>query len=75
MTTALLGQTRDDAAGEAYDKVAKLMGLEYPGGPVLDRLAQEGNPEAVKFPRGHLEGYRLQLQRAQDRGQEPYRAL
>lgn len=53
----MLGQTRDDAAGEAYDKVSKLLGLEYPGGPVLDRLAQEGNPEAVKFPRGRLEGY------------------
>jgi N6-L-threonylcarbamoyladenine synthase len=53
----LLGQTRDDAAGEAYDKVAKLMGLEYPGGPILDKLAQEGNPEAVKFPRGHLEAF------------------
>lgn len=53
----LLGQTRDDAAGEAYDKVAKLLGLEYPGGPVIDRLAQEGNPEAVKFPRGQLEGF------------------
>jgi N6-L-threonylcarbamoyladenine synthase len=53
----MLGQTRDDAAGEAYDKVSKLMGLEYPGGPVLDRLAQEGNPEAVKFPRTRLEGY------------------
>ncbi len=53
----LLGQTRDDAAGEAYDKVAKLLGLEYPGGPVLDKLAREGNPEAIKFPRGHLEGY------------------
>jgi N6-L-threonylcarbamoyladenine synthase len=48
----LLGQTRDDAAGEAYDKVAKLLELEYPGGPVLDRLAREGNPEAVRFPRG-----------------------
>jgi len=53
----LLGQTRDDAAGEAYDKVAKLLGLEYPGGPVLDKLAQEGNPGTVKFPRGRLEGY------------------
>ncbi|HXY53409.1 MAG TPA: tRNA (adenosine(37)-N6)-threonylcarbamoyltransferase complex transferase subunit TsaD [Nitrospirota bacterium] len=53
----LLGQTRDDAAGEAYDKVAKLLGLEYPGGPVIDRLAQEGNPDAVKFPRGHCEGF------------------
>jgi N6-L-threonylcarbamoyladenine synthase len=53
----LLGQTRDDAAGEAYDKVAKLLGLEYPGGPVLDKLAQEGNPGAVKFPRGTLVGF------------------
>ncbi len=53
----LLGQTRDDAAGEAYDKVAKLMGLEYPGGPVIDNLAQGGDPAAVKFPRGHLAGY------------------
>ncbi len=48
----LLGQTRDDAAGEAYDKVAKLLDLEYPGGPVIDRLAQEGNPQAIRFPRG-----------------------
>jgi len=53
----MLGQTRDDAAGEAYDKVAKLLGLEYPGGPVIDKLAQTGNPEAIKFPRGRLEGY------------------
>jgi N6-L-threonylcarbamoyladenine synthase len=53
----MLGQTRDDAAGEAYDKVAKLLGLEYPGGPVIDRLAQEGNAGAIQFPRGHLEGY------------------
>jgi N6-L-threonylcarbamoyladenine synthase len=53
----MLGQTRDDAAGEAYDKVAKLMGLAYPGGPVLDKLAQNGNPRAIKFPRGHLGGY------------------
>jgi N6-L-threonylcarbamoyladenine synthase len=53
----MLGQTRDDAAGEAYDKVAKLLGLEYPGGPILDRLAQKGNSGAVTFPRGHLAGY------------------
>jgi tRNA N6-adenosine threonylcarbamoyltransferase len=53
----LLGQTRDDAAGEAYDKVAKLLGLDYPGGPVLDRLSAEGDPGAVKFPRGPREGY------------------
>lgn len=53
----LLGQTRDDAAGEAYDKVAKLMGLDYPGGPVVDRLARDGDPTIIKFPRGYLEHY------------------
>ena len=46
-STALIGRTRDDAAGEAYDKVAKLLGLGYPGGPVIDRLAREGNDRAV----------------------------
>ncbi len=45
-----VGHTRDDAAGEAYDKVAKLLGLGYPGGPILDRLAKHGDPKAVKFP-------------------------
>ncbi len=49
-----LGRTRDDAAGEAYDKVAKLLGLGYPGGPVVDRLANEGDPNAVVFPRPYL---------------------
>jgi N6-L-threonylcarbamoyladenine synthase len=49
--------SRDDAAGEAYDKVAKLLDLPYPGGPAIDRLAQEGNPEAVRFPRGVREGF------------------
>jgi N6-L-threonylcarbamoyladenine synthase len=49
-----LGRSRDDAAGEAYDKVSKLLGLGYPGGPVLDRLAHEGNPRAVGFPRAYL---------------------
>src|SRR6185369_1533471 len=44
-----IGRTRDDAAGEAYDKVAKLLGLGYPGGPVIDALAPHGNPKAVKF--------------------------
>jgi tRNA N6-adenosine threonylcarbamoyltransferase len=44
-----IGRTRDDAAGEAYDKVAKLLGLGYPGGPVIDALARKGNPRAVKF--------------------------
>jgi tRNA N6-adenosine threonylcarbamoyltransferase len=53
----LLGQTRDDAAGEAFDKVAKLLDLPYPGGPVIDRLAQEGDQQAVHFPRGQREGY------------------
>ena len=48
---AELGATRDDAAGEAFDKVAKLLGLGYPGGVVIDRLAREGDPRAVAFPR------------------------
>jgi N6-L-threonylcarbamoyladenine synthase len=46
-----LGQTRDDAAGEAFDKVAKILGLPYPGGAIIDRLAAEGDPSAIKFPR------------------------
>ena len=50
----LLGQTLDDAAGEAFDKVARLLGLGYPGGPVIDRLAAEGDPEAIRFPRPML---------------------
>jgi N6-L-threonylcarbamoyladenine synthase len=45
-----IGHTRDDAAGEAFDKVAKLLGLGYPGGPIIDKLFAHGNPEAVKFP-------------------------
>lgn len=49
-----LGETRDDAAGEAYDKVARHLGLGYPGGPVIDRLAARGNPAAVAFPRADL---------------------
>ncbi len=51
----LLGSTRDDAAGEAFDKVARLLGLGYPGGPLLDALAREGNPRAIDFPRAYLE--------------------
>jgi tRNA N6-adenosine threonylcarbamoyltransferase len=47
----LLGRTRDDAAGECFDKVAKMLHLGYPGGPIIDRLAQSGNPQAVHFPR------------------------
>ncbi|MEW6740303.1 MAG: tRNA (adenosine(37)-N6)-threonylcarbamoyltransferase complex transferase subunit TsaD [Nitrospirota bacterium] len=49
-----LGRTRDDAAGEAYDKVAKLLGLGYPGGPVIDKLAREGDPKAFDFPRAYV---------------------
>lgn len=49
-----LGQTRDDAAGEAFDKVARLLGLGYPGGPVIDRLAQTGNPRAFPLPEGNI---------------------
>jgi N6-L-threonylcarbamoyladenine synthase len=49
-----IGHTRDDAAGEAFDKVAKLLGLGYPGGPVIDRLSQHGNPAAVKFTLSQL---------------------
>jgi N6-L-threonylcarbamoyladenine synthase len=51
----VLGQTRDDAAGEAFDKVAKMLGLGYPGGPVIDRRARNGNPHAIAFPRSTLE--------------------
>ena len=50
----LLGRTRDDAAGEAYDKVAKLLGLGYPGGPIVDRLARQGNDRAIAFPKTRL---------------------
>ncbi len=51
----VMGQTVDDAAGEAFDKVARFLGLGYPGGPVLDRIAKRGNPDAVRFPRA-MEG-------------------
>lgn len=50
----VLGRTRDDAAGEAFDKVGKLLGLPYPGGPEIDRLARQGDPERYQFPRGML---------------------
>ena len=53
----IIGETIDDAVGEAYDKVARLIGLPYPGGPKLDKLAQEGNPKAFKLPEGKVEGY------------------
>ncbi|MFH1238992.1 MAG: tRNA (adenosine(37)-N6)-threonylcarbamoyltransferase complex transferase subunit TsaD [bacterium] len=52
----VLGRTRDDAVGEAYDKVAKLLELGYPGGPIIDKLAKEGNPKAVHFTRPYLKG-------------------
>lgn len=52
----LLGQTQDDAAGEAFDKVAKIMGLGYPGGPIVDKLAKKGNPNAFEFPRSKMQG-------------------
>lgn len=52
----VLGETLDDAAGEAYDKVAKLMGLPYPGGPVIDKLAETGNPLAFRFPQPKVKG-------------------
>ncbi|MEG2288695.1 MAG: tRNA (adenosine(37)-N6)-threonylcarbamoyltransferase complex transferase subunit TsaD [Clostridium sp.] len=50
----VLGQTRDDAAGEAYDKVARAIGLGYPGGPKIDKIAKEGNEDAIKFPRANF---------------------
>jgi len=56
---ARLGQTRDDAAGEAFDKVAKLLALGYPGGPIVDKLANFGNPEAVDFGRVRMKGSAL----------------
>lgn len=51
----ILGRTHDDAAGEAFDKVARVLGLGYPGGPLIDKLAKEGNPEVVKFPRVRMD--------------------
>ncbi|HXE11946.1 MAG TPA: tRNA (adenosine(37)-N6)-threonylcarbamoyltransferase complex transferase subunit TsaD [Bryobacteraceae bacterium] len=55
----LLGKTRDDAAGEAYDKVAKLLGFSYPGGPILDQLAPYGSPHAVRFTLARMKGNEL----------------
>ncbi len=52
----LLGQTQDDAAGEAFDKAAKILGLPYPGGPLIDKYAKEGNPLRFKFPEGKVDG-------------------
>ena len=53
----ILGETIDDAAGEAFDKAAKIMGLPYPGGPLIDKFAKAGNPKAFKFPVSNLEGF------------------
>ena len=50
----IIGRTRDDAAGEAFDKVARAIGLGYPGGPKIDKVSKEGNPDAVVFPRAHV---------------------
>lgn len=82
-----LGRTRDDAAGEAFDKVARAMGLGYPGGPLIDRLAQEGDPQAIYIPRAYLEEGSLDfsfsgtktavlnyLNRAQQKGEEVKKA-
>ncbi|MGC4118369.1 MAG: tRNA (adenosine(37)-N6)-threonylcarbamoyltransferase complex transferase subunit TsaD [Myxococcales bacterium] len=55
----LLGSTRDDAAGEAYDKVAKMLGLPYPGGVHIDKLAQQGDKKAIRFPRANIKGAEL----------------
>lgn len=52
----IIGRTRDDAAGEAFDKVARAVGLGYPGGPKIDKAAKEGNPHAIEFPRGKVDG-------------------
>lgn len=56
LTYKRLGQTLDDAAGEAFDKVARLLGLPYPGGPSIQKAAMNGNPQAVNFPRARLDG-------------------
>ncbi|MFT7296075.1 MAG: N6-L-threonylcarbamoyladenine synthase, partial [Flavobacteriales bacterium] len=53
---SVIGHTLDDAAGEAFDKIAKIMGMPYPGGPLLDKLSKEGNPDAFVFPKSKMEG-------------------
>ena len=55
----IMGRTRDDAAGEAFDKIARVLGLGYPGGPLIDKLAKEGDPKAVAFPRVRMDGTSL----------------
>ena len=55
----ILGRTRDDAAGEAFDKIARVLGLGYPGGPLIDKLAKEGDPDAAQFPRVRMDNNSL----------------
>ena len=50
----IMGRTRDDAAGEAFDKISRALGLGYPGGPIVDKMAKEGSPDAIKFPKVHF---------------------
>jgi len=57
----MLGETRDDAAGECFDKSARILGLAYPGGPLIDSMAMEGNPDAIHFPRALLDGKSLEF--------------
>ena len=60
-TFTLLGQTRDDAAGEAFDKIARVMGYPYPGGPQIDQLAKDGNPDAIAFPKALHEKHNFEF--------------
>jgi len=68
-----IGHTRDDAAGEAFDKVAKLLGLGYPGGPIIDRLAPHGDPSAVKFPPAQIKHRERQNHRKKDDREKVHR--
>jgi len=68
-----IGHTRDDAAGEAFDKVAKLLGLGYPGGPIIDRLAPHGDPSAVKFPPAQMKHSDRRNYRENDRPEKDHR--
>lgn len=83
----VLGRTRDDAAGEAFDKIARVLGLGYPGGPLIDKLAREGNPRAIEFPRVKMDNNSLDfsfsgvktavinyIHKAEQRGEEICRA-
>jgi len=70
-----IGHTRDDAAGEAFDKVAKLLGLGYPGGPIIDRLAPHGDPHAVKFQISQIKHRDRRDHKQRDHQQENHRQL